>query len=262
MTEDVKVENKETVVETPPQESSVEIKAREMGWRPLEEWDGDPDDWRNAREFVDRKPLYEKIDHLSRSLKDTNRVLKALQEHHSKVKEAEFKRAIEYLKTQKKTALEEGDADKVIAIDDQLVDLKANQQRLVETEQPVQTNEVHPDFAAWVARNQWYANNREMRRVADSVGLDYAADHPDASPSDVTKFVEARIKKMYPEKFENPNRSKASAVDTSSQSAKPGKSSDKFEMTEEEERVMKTFVRSGALSKEEYIEQLKLIKGV
>ena len=37
-------------------------QAREMGWRPKEEWEGEPEKWRDAKEFVERGELYGKID--------------------------------------------------------------------------------------------------------------------------------------------------------------------------------------------------------
>lgn len=49
------------VIETPPDEVSeettapeIEDKARKMGWRPLDEFHGNPDEWRDAEEFVRR----------------------------------------------------------------------------------------------------------------------------------------------------------------------------------------------------------------
>ena len=57
-------------------------QAREMGWRPKEEWEGEPEKWRDAKEFVERGELYGKIDSVGRELKETRKALKMLQEHH------------------------------------------------------------------------------------------------------------------------------------------------------------------------------------
>ena len=35
-----------------------EGQAREMGWRPKDEWEGEPEKWRDAKEFVERGELY------------------------------------------------------------------------------------------------------------------------------------------------------------------------------------------------------------
>ena len=59
-----------------------EEQAREQGWRPKEEFDGDESKWRPAKEFVERGELFGKIDSLGKELKDTKKALKMLQEHH------------------------------------------------------------------------------------------------------------------------------------------------------------------------------------
>ena len=90
-------------IESDPYES----EAREQGWRPKEEFEGDPEKWRPAKEFVERGELFGKIDTLGKELKETKKALKMLQEHNSKVKETEFKRAVEELKSLQKKHLEE-----------------------------------------------------------------------------------------------------------------------------------------------------------
>ena len=70
------------VVNTDPYES----EAREQGWKPKEEYEGDPEKWRPAKEFVERGELFGKIDVLGRELKETKKALKLLQEHNSKIK--------------------------------------------------------------------------------------------------------------------------------------------------------------------------------
>ena len=80
------------------QVDSYEQQAREQGWRPKEEYEGDPEKWRPAKEFVERGELFGKIDHMGKELKETRKALKMLQEHHSKVKETEYNNALKELK--------------------------------------------------------------------------------------------------------------------------------------------------------------------
>ena len=81
--------------------SKWESSARAGGWVPLEEWQGDPDDWTDAREFVKKGELFHKISSQSSEIKELRKAIGSLMEHHEKVKETEFKRAYEYLKQQK-----------------------------------------------------------------------------------------------------------------------------------------------------------------
>ena len=101
-------EQTQTIQQDPaPQVDSYEQQAREQGWRPKEEYEGDPEKWRPAKEFVERGELFGKIDHMGKELKETRKALKMLQEHHSKVKETEYNNALKELKALQKKHLEE-----------------------------------------------------------------------------------------------------------------------------------------------------------
>ena len=104
-----------------------EEEAREQGWKPQDEYEGDPNKWRPAKEFVERGELFGKIDSLGKELKETRKALKMLQDHHSKVKETEFDRAVTELKGLQKKHLEEGNSDEYIKTTELLTDLKAEQ---------------------------------------------------------------------------------------------------------------------------------------
>ena len=120
---------------------------------------------------------------------------------------------------------------------------------------------VDPRFSAWVESNKWYEKNPEMREYADIIGQGYASKHKDIDPEDVLTYVTKEVKARFRDNFQNPNREKPSAVEgTPIASTAKGKSS--FELTEDERRVMNTFVRTGVMTKEEYIDQVKSMRGI
>lgn len=255
-TEEVVVEEKA------PEPSAVEQRALEMGWRPKEEFEGNEEDFIDATEFVRRKPLFEKIDNVGKELRETKKALKALQAHHEKVKEAEFQHALKSLRAEKKEALEAGDADRLIAIDDQIADAKA-QEVASRTRQVQEAAAPHPNFIQWAGRNPWYKTNAELTVVADQIGTAYAASNPDTSPDDVLKYVETRVRKLYPEQFSNPNKTRPSAVEGGTSTPAKKSSSDdisNYPLSEDERKVMMTFVRQGVMTKEQYINDLKKVK--
>lgn len=241
-----------------PEVDSYELQAREQGWKPKEEYEGDPEKWRPAKEFVERGELFGKIDTMGKELKETRKALKMLQEHHSKVKETEYKRAVDELKALQKKHLEEGNSDGYLEATELLTDLKAEQKArsVVAENQPVGPD---PRFIAWTEKNAWYSKDAEMRKYADVVGLGYANSNPGLDPEDVLKYVESEVKARFKEKFVNPNRTKPSSVEGGSQTA--GKTKATFELTEDERKVMNTFVRQNLMTKEEYIEQVKAMRG-
>ena len=240
----------------------IEQRAIEMGWRPKEEFDGDEVDFIDAKEFVRRKPLFDKIEHQNKELKEVKKVLKSLQDHHVKVKETEFQRAVEYLKVQKKQAYEEGDTDKIIEIDDQIAEMRSQKQtQAAAVNVSEEAKQIHPDFAKWVDTNRWYAQDKSLRKFADALGVTYAEDNPELSPTEVLKYVTGQVKRAYPDKFTNPNKTKPAAVDGGNSSTKASTSNGSFQLTEDETRVMNQFVRAGILTKEQYIADVKSMRG-
>ena len=236
-----------------------EDQAREQGWRPKEEFEGDISKWKEPKEFVERGELFQKIDGLGKELKETRKALKMLQEHHTKVKETEYKRAVDELKALQKRHLEEGNSDGYLEASELLTDLKAEQKA---REAVQQTQTVQPDerFTSWVSANPWYTKDPDMREYADVVGLGYANKHPGIDPEDVLKYVSVQVKSFFKDKFKNPNRERPSAVEGNSTPTASNKSS--FELTDDERRVMNTFVRQNILTKDEYISQVKAMRGI
>jgi hypothetical protein len=238
-----------------PETNPIEAKAREQGWTPKEEFEANPDNagkkWRDAEEFVDRGELFSKIDELARKNKQTQKTLDQLNEHHKKVKDAEYQRALATLKMQKKEALEEGDADALIEIDDKIADVKAAQK----VERNTQAD-LPEELEQWIGKNPWYESDKEMADDADSIGIGYKAKHPDKSPAEVLAHVEKQVKKLYPEKFTNPNRPKAGVESPSNRGTSKSSS---YQLTEDQERVMRNFERNGIMTRDEYIKQLRAV---
>ena len=88
--------------------------------------------------------------------------------------------------------------------------------------------------------------------------------NPEVEPDQVLKYVEGRVRKLYPDKFRNPNKDRPSAVEgrastTASKSKEDDNSS--YPLTDDERRVMMSFVRQGIMTKDEYIKDLKRVKG-
>ena len=253
------IQNQESNQSDSPEYTDAELKAMEHGWKPKEEFSGVEGKWVDADEFNRRGELFDKIDVLSKDLKESKKALKMLQDHHQKVRETEYQRALTNLKAEKKSAFENGDADKIIDIDDRIAEVKAAQ--IVERQAiQQQVNTPDPRFVQWVERNSWYAQDVELRSFADSTGTAHAQAYPSKSPDEVLDYVAKRVKTAFPEKFTNPNRSKPSAVEGNAPRKEQGRKSE-YTLTKDEAAAMNTFVRQGIMTKEEYIDQLKNIKG-
>ena len=240
--------------------TEIEQRAMDSGWVPEDEWEGDKSQWRPAKEFLDRGELFHKIDDQNRNIKELKRALDDMKRHHNSVRETEYARALQSLKDQKRTALEEGDAATVVRIDDQIDLVRDEQTKLKQTnvqEEYSSSPEPASEFVSWTARNKWYESDTNMKTWADGIGRNLAA--AGMKPDNVLKEIEKQVKDVFPNKFRNVNRDKPGAVEGSSN--KGGKTGGSFVLSDDERRVMQRFVRSGVMTEAEYIKDLKSVRG-
>lgn len=255
------VQTEEVVVNSNP----VEERAKLQGWRPKEEFvesGGSETDWRPAKEFLDRGELFTKIEEVKRENRNLKRTMQQFKEHHEKVEKVAYQKALNDLQRQKKEALIEGDADKVVEIDQAILDHREAAKVAEKTQQEFreEAQAINPVFAAWVERNTWYQYDAEMRTFADSIGVAMKTANPSMTPEMVLVEVEKRVKKAYSEKFKNSRKETAPTVESGG-SPRTNKAY-AIELTEEEQRAMQKFVKSGALTEEQYIADIKAMRGI
>lgn len=261
--EGVTPENTEVVVDT-PERSDIEQRAIDMGWRPKEEFDGSEDDFIDAKEFVRRKPLFEKIESQGKQLKAVTRALEEFKQHYTKVEERALNAALQKLKDQRKQALSEGDGDRFETLDDQIKHVEGQVEQVKQAAaQPLVQNEPEApaEFMQWVNKNSWYKTTGYMQKFADEVGLRYANDVKSGtmSTADVLKEVEKQVRKEFPHKFTNPNKQSAPDVESSRAPSTKSKSGE-GDLSDVERKIMNDFVRQGVMTKEQYIADLKKLK--
>lgn len=240
--------------------SALEEQALAMGWRSKEHWEGDPDEFVDAKEFVQRQKFYDRIETQSKKIKDLEKSLNMLSEHHKKVYETSYKKALEDLKAERLDALEAGEYRKAAEIEDRIDEVK-REAEVTKTVATTPKSEPDPGFVRWVSANQWYVTDLTLRNEADRIGIAYAAIYKDKPADEIVEYVAKEIRRLHPEKFRNPNKDRASVVEGSSSKNKPTKSVD-IDLTEEEERAMKTFIRQGIMTKDDYMKEIKRVKGL
>jgi gas vesicle protein len=245
-------------------QAELELRARDMGWVPLEDFGGNEDDFIDAGEFVRRKPLFDKIENTGKQLKNVSKSLEYLKEHYQKVKETEYNRALADMKAQLKEAQREGNHELADDIRDAQERVTKERDDFLEEVEAIQVQEptVDPAFEAWVGKNKWYANTESMRLYADTVGV--RLHKGGMAKNEILVEVEKAVKKEFPEKFRNPNRDSAPSVEGSSSRPANKKSNplDTSFMNEQDIRVMNQLVRDKVLTKEEYIADMKQQYGV
>ena len=264
--EEVKKEPTETHVETTVELSPDEQRAMEHGWRPQDQWQGDPEDWVSAREFNRRGELFARIAKYGNENKEMRESLKKLFEHNRKLYDAGYKKAITDLRQQKLMAAEEGDTRKLLEIDEQIDNLKEEHSNAIkEFDQSVTPTVATPNeeyqlaYESWKQVNPWYGKNAALTQIADNLAKEIAQSTQSAGkPLDYKKLlneVAKEVRENNPEHFSKER--KTSDVDSggSAPRAKPS-SGGKYSLNqipEQEREIARTLMASTGMKEEEYV---------
>ncbi len=258
------VEDKKVVKEE-VEEHPDDVEARKDGWKPEDEYEGDSDKWVSSGEFIRRKSLFDKIHNQTKEMKKLRESVSALKTHNEHVFDESYKKALNDLQYQRASALEEGDTTSAYNIENQMRTVE--QQGQVEVskrnEQAKNDNQPSDEFKTWVVDNKWFQESPRMRARAEEVGLSYSGMNPDLPDEEVYAHVRERMEIEYPDKF--PQTKKAttkrsySPVEGAGKTTRSTKGSRRPVLSSEEEQVMRTLVRNGDITEEEYYAQIAAI---
>ena len=203
-TETTLPETGEAEVPAPPEHETI---AREKGWRPKEEYEGDPEAWVAAEEFVKRQPLFDKIKIQNKKLKELEKTVEALAKHYqSNVTQAK-ERAILDLKSERREAIELGEVGKVEEIDQKIHHVQQMQEAVVPAKG------IAPELEQFLAEQKdWFNKDEDMTAFAVSYNETYLKKHPGDLAESLNQTMKA-IKRAYPEKFENQKKTAPPAVE-------------------------------------------------
>jgi hypothetical protein len=253
-------DNQEQTIQTNPHED----QAKSLGWRPKEEFEGNPEDWRSAKDFIERGEMIGRIRSQSQKIQNIEQALKHVTTQNANVYANGYKQAIADLKVQRRQALEDGN---VVLADDISERIDATRAEAVKAVAgavaPVRQLDSGPDpeHHMWVQSNPWYDNIPTMRRFADSAAIEFVqANAGKVTPDQVRRYIGDLVRSEFPHRFVKGNQA-APNPDGEGRSNRGAVTGDqrlsKIEssMTEEQRTIMKTIMRSAGMTKAEYLKQ-------
>ena len=239
------VENEEDNVQL----SESELRAMEKGWKPQSEWDGNPEEWRSAKEYLDRGSLFEKINNQRKELDEMRRFQKDAEEHLRKLRAGQERDRLNRLNDEKRNALMENDIEQVMKADQQIRQVETE---LAEIDKPSNTNTYNPEedrmFDEWKDDNPWYEKDTELRILADALGTSFRANNPNATPQDVYSYVTEKVKSTNPSKFSpSTNNAQSRSPNSTTQYNRNAKGHGKtyHDLSEDQLKVGRRFTRLG-----------------
>ena len=243
---------------------SDEAKAREKGWRPKEEFAGNPDDWVDAKEFVRRQPLYDRLNTQSKEVKRLQKTLEAVVKY-QKDQEAKIReKVIAELESKKREAVKYADETAFDAAEAELKRVQEEKgfeldENTGDEEPPPPAQPEIPTFVTEFAKtNPWFETDQAMTAVmvdrtrslvASGVTLEKAISQ-----------AKEYVKSEFPHKFSNPKKDRPSAVMSGSRAGDAGKGKiSESDLTPEQKDVMHFYIRTGTMTKAEFLKSLETV---
>lgn len=210
--------------------------ASRQGWKPQDQWQGDPDRWKPAKQFYEdgmnhlpmlqakNKRLEERLNQVQSTL---GQLVKTANEERAQMRDAleqekESKRVLlTQLAADKARAISDADGVKVVGIETQMEGVKqeiANIDHKSRSLASTSGSVINPNdpqvqlaFQNWQSKNaNWYGKDIEATTFANSLAQVKQGMTPGVSADDVLEYVSIKIQEKYPEYFEDSNVSNGS----------------------------------------------------
>ena len=144
-------------------DSESESEARRLGWKPQDEWKGNPKDWKPADKFIrdgenTHGYLKKQVDHLKRTIHAQTQAI-------ATISQREYDRAKAELEAAMEVAVDDGDKERVKQL--------RQQEQSLEKVKPQASQTIDPAIVDFQERNaEWYGKDAKMTRYADSVAAE------------------------------------------------------------------------------------------
>ena len=232
-------------------------EAKRQGWVPKEEYSGPEDKWVDAETFVKKGKeinalLRKDNDFLKREVAEMKSTMNEFKKFHADTEKRAYERAMADLREQKKEAISSGDGDKVLQIDDAIDELKAQKPEPVKV-----APQIDPAFVQWNEENKWFGTDKELTDEANLIGEVIKKRNPTMIGSEFLEEVTKRVKKAYPEKFTNGNRSRPSPVEgaTAAKVTSGTRGKTFNDLPAEAKAACQKFEKQGLLTREQYLKE-------
>jgi len=194
------------------EERNYESEAREQGWVPPEEFNGDPDKAVDAKTFVERgekyvgflKPRVEKLERALSHQEQLNQDMLAQRERERASETKRIEKLESDLKAARQAAVTAGDGQAFQKAEEQLETLKERKQSLQQAPQsnPAQQDGSPPPwFQEWHQENDWFGTDPTATAVAQQYAQQLREMNPTLKDGAFMQKVEEFVKAELPQKF-------------------------------------------------------------
>lgn len=213
-------EHAETAADATEHGQDVETLAKNMGWRPKEEFSGDPNRFVSAEDFVSKSmqmmPVMRRdLMKMSRQLSSTEernaemaRVLQDMRDKSNRAEERAYERARRELEAERDQAIDSADRHAVRSIDQRLAELEKDRTPPKQEEKSAKSERKpnQPDPAVveiaqrFAAQTPWYTTDPVLHKFVNSLHGSTWDGSPESLEENLHDVVE-KTKAAFPDKF-------------------------------------------------------------
>lgn len=237
-------------------------EARSKGWKPKEEFEGDPEDWAPAKAWLKTGEILDSLHTVKKQAKDNQEALTELARQNSEIERISYEKAYRDAEARQVRAAEVGDVAGVKEATQELMKIAPKANKVpVDPGEPVEVQDFKVKNAEW-----WFDDvtpeHVAMKTYSYSIAGDIAKKYPTLSNAKQIEMIQEGVKKAFPHKFGRASSSESSDVLPPSSSAPRRSSSvDSSKIPEHHKRIMGNLKRAlGAKFDEKaYLSNCKLI---
>ncbi|HNG55643.1 MAG TPA: hypothetical protein PLR85_19845 [Nitrospira sp.] len=229
------------------QERDWETEARDLGWRPEEDFKGDKSLWVDAQTFVKRGEevmpiLKSQLKTLKGELAEMRKEFRKANEFFSNSEQRGYERAMADIQAKAEAAAEVGDKAGVRAALEKAAKLNKP------TEAPKAEQISREDLANWFADNPWYKSDHSKTAFADLIGEELA----EKRGGNLTKDDFDEITRRVDERFAEKSRAKSAVEGSTPRTTKRGEKT-LADLPPEARRQAEKWERDGICSTKDYL---------
>lgn len=202
-----------------PQFTEAEQSAYAKGWRPKDDFEGNPDDWRSAKQFNEIGGLIGRVKQQSEQMRTMQKGFDERLTNVNTMHKAQLETQMTQLNSQFKDAVEDGDTAKAGEIRDQQVSIN-RQIDVASAPAPQAANNDNQHKLEWELANPWINTNSDKANVAK--GTYSSAIALGKSIPEAIAMAEQSVV-PYDKPASNPNRAAPASVSSGQQTSRKGK---------------------------------------
>lgn len=236
--------------------SDIEKEALKKGWKPSHLFEGNSQDFRSAREYIERSEILHKLSHQNQNVKKLTDTVQELLKVNKNQQDMISKERADYYLQQKREAINNGNVDDAEKFE------RAYYESQIHNNYQQKDKDVNPSALEFARRNiNWFNDeNPEMKEFAIKKEEYLSRLFPDWSDEKRLAETEKAVKEFYPNKFGNVNRETPPAINiTSSENLSLKKSKRKItfaQLPSAYKTVVRQMANYGDLNLDDYAQQL------